>query len=66
MVRSGALTARQVDDILDLQRSQRNAGGRHTVFGGIAMNRGYITDADLGRWVEAKALFENFANGRAT
>ena len=66
LVRCRALTSRQVDEILDLQMRLRLQGGDATLFGELALDRGYIHEVDLGRWIEAKALLEEVAKGRAT
>ena len=65
LVRSGALTSRQVDDILHLQMGLRRRHGPPVLFGRVALDGGYIDETDLGQWIEAKALLEEVAKGRA-
>ena len=60
----GALTPRQVDEILHLQRGLRRRQGPKALFGRVALDRGCIEEADLGQWIEAKALIEAVARGR--
>lgn len=50
LVRIGALTQHQVDDVLQRQKS-----GDARIFGEIAITLGYIDDAALKRYVEYKA-----------
>jgi hypothetical protein len=50
LVRIGAMNPLQVKDVLARQK-----GGDKRLFGEIAIERGYIDDAALKRWVEYKS-----------
>lgn len=50
LVRIGAMNPAQVKDVLGRQQA-----GDKRLFGEIAIERGYIDDAALKRWVEYKA-----------
>jgi len=52
LVRIGAMTPEQVDQVLKLQQN-----GDNRLFGEIAIECGYINDEVLKKYVEAKAVW---------
>ncbi len=56
LVRIGAIKPFQVEDVLLAQRT-----GDNRLFGEIAIEFGYINDAVLKKYIEAKAVWEKEA-----
>ncbi len=53
LVRIGAITPSQVEDVLRAQKA-----GDNRMFGEIAIELGYINDEILKKYVEAKAIWK--------